>query len=255
VARVVLEQAELQNYGNKNDVMLINRNILEIPVPAEGQILARNKPIYLEVSDPRYQRSNTETIAPTRIEAAPLIRLQPGCSVAGLVVDGQGKPIAEAMVQVRDSRQLNLEGSAYTGRNGRFAFRDVKPGRWTVVVQAEGYAAAWVPIVADVSRPVENQFVLEPGEVISGLVIDPDGNPVPGAAVGWANPIRADGRPDEPLELNAMTASGADGSFRLGPLPQGRFQITALKEAPRSLGEAKARSGQADVVITVNAGG
>ena len=158
------------------------------------------------------------------------------------------------MVQVRDPNRLNYDGAVYTSTDGRFAFHDVKPGRWTVVVQAEGHAPAWAPIVADVSRPVENQFVLEPGAMISGQVIDPDGKPVPGAAVGWANPIRADGKPDEPLELNAMTASDEDGSFRLGPLPPGQFQITALKEAPRRLGKITARSGRIDVVITVNAG-
>ena len=125
------------------------------------------------------------------------------------------------MVQVRDPNRLNYDRAAYTSTDGRFALHDVKPGRWTVVVQAEGHAPAWAPIVADVSRPVENQFVLEPGEFITGKVIGTDGKPVPGAAVGWANPIRADGKPDEPLELNAMTATAEDGSFRLGPLAPG----------------------------------
>jgi hypothetical protein len=69
--------------------------------------------------------------------------------------------------------------------------------------------------------------------------------------VGWANPVRADGKPDEPLELNAMTATAEDGSFRLGPLPLGEFQITALKEPPRRLGKLMVKANQAGVVITV----
>jgi beta-lactamase regulating signal transducer with metallopeptidase domain/uncharacterized GH25 family protein len=255
VVRVVLDQAELQNYGDKDDVMLINRNILELPVPAEGQFLARGQPIHLEVSHPRYQRLNTETSSPTHSEAAPSIRLEPGSMVSGLVVDGSGKPIADAMVQVRDPNRLNHASTAFTGPDGRFAIHDARPGRWTVVVQAEGRAAAWAPIVADVSRPVENQFVLEPGEFLSGKVLGPDGKPVPGAAVGWANPIRADGRPDESLELKDMTATDAEGLFRLGPLPPGQFQITAVKEGPRRMGRTTARSGQSGVAVTIRPGG
>jgi lipopolysaccharide export system permease protein len=37
IVRVHLDQAELQNYGKEDDVMLINKNILEIPIPPESQ--------------------------------------------------------------------------------------------------------------------------------------------------------------------------------------------------------------------------
>ena len=37
MVRVHLDQAELQNYGKEDDVMLLNKNILEIPIPPESQ--------------------------------------------------------------------------------------------------------------------------------------------------------------------------------------------------------------------------
>ncbi|WP_165221366.1 LptF/LptG family permease [Aquisphaera insulae] len=38
MVRVTLEQAEVQNYGEKEeDVMLVNNDVLEIPIPADGQ--------------------------------------------------------------------------------------------------------------------------------------------------------------------------------------------------------------------------
>jgi lipopolysaccharide export system permease protein len=37
IVRVHLDHAEMQNYGKEDDVMLINRNILEIPIPQENQ--------------------------------------------------------------------------------------------------------------------------------------------------------------------------------------------------------------------------
>ena len=37
LVRVHLDKAELQNYGKEEDVVLINKNILEIPIPQESQ--------------------------------------------------------------------------------------------------------------------------------------------------------------------------------------------------------------------------
>ena len=37
MVRVYLDEAEVQNYGKEEDVMLINKNILEIPIPPENQ--------------------------------------------------------------------------------------------------------------------------------------------------------------------------------------------------------------------------
>ena len=37
IVRVHLDQAEVQNYGKEDDVMLLNKNILEIPIPPESQ--------------------------------------------------------------------------------------------------------------------------------------------------------------------------------------------------------------------------
>src|SRR4051794_11015116 len=39
IVRVHLDKAELQNYGKEDDVMLLNKNILEIPIPPENQFM------------------------------------------------------------------------------------------------------------------------------------------------------------------------------------------------------------------------
>jgi hypothetical protein len=124
----------------------------------------------------------------------------------------------------------------------------LKPGLYEVVVQSPTHAASWRPIVAGEVLS-GHQFILEPGGYISGKVVSADGEPVAGAAVGWIQQVTSDGLPSRGLELNTMTATGADGKFRLGPLPHGEFQITALAGSPRRLGKATVKTGGARVII------
>lgn len=120
------------------------------------------------------------------------------------------------------------------------------------MVQSAHFAAAWAPVVANLSRPVQNQFVLEQGGYVTGKVVDGDGKPLARASVGWVVPVRSDGQLDETLELSSMTATGEDGTFRLGPLPQGEFQITAVAEGSTyRIGKSLAKANQQGVVIAV----
>jgi lipopolysaccharide export system permease protein len=63
--RVHLDQAELQNYGKDDDVMLLNKNILEIDIPPESQFTMdkavqefTNDEIDVEVAKARVQMAN-----------------------------------------------------------------------------------------------------------------------------------------------------------------------------------------------------
>jgi hypothetical protein len=53
----------------------------------------------------------------------------------------------------------------------------------------------------------------------------------------------------EGLELGRMTSTAEDGTFRLGPLSQGEYQLTSVIERPRRLGRATVRSDQTNAVI------
>jgi len=81
-------------------------------------------------------------------------------------------------------------------------------------------------------------------------VVSESGKPVAGAAVGWVELILPERRPGQIFKLDAMTAADADGQFRLGPLPAGKFQIKAVAESPRRLGKTAATV-NGTTVITV----
>jgi hypothetical protein len=143
------------------------------------------------------------------------------------------------------------EQTAHTDRNGRFEFHNMMPGRRWILVQAQHLAAAWTEIVASPARPVQNQFVLEPGDSIGGKVVNKTGKPVAGVSVGCGvrfSGVRGIARE---LSFDTWTLTAEDGSFRLGPLPPGELRLTAVLESLRLAGEAVVEGNRADVVITV----
>jgi beta-lactamase regulating signal transducer with metallopeptidase domain/protocatechuate 3,4-dioxygenase beta subunit len=179
------------------------------------------------------------------------VTLQPGCAVDGLVVDEQGTPVPDASVQIRSPEgRGGFLRSCSTDEQGKFGFGDLSPGRWLVVVQPERHAPVHSVVVATRSG-VHNQYVLPGGGYILGKVIDSDGTPVARAHVGWVVPVAHNDEPKSELGLNRFTATAADGRFRIGPLPLGRFQLTGLAQSPRRLGQTIADANQTDVVIRI----
>ncbi len=124
------------------------------------------------------------------------------------MVNRRGDPVSNASVRVR-GLDLGDEGTtSLTDSEGRFQLRNVEPGRKLVLVQSPHLAAAWTLVVADPQQPVQNQFVIQPGESLAGKVRDPHGQPVAGASVGCSL-MTSDGLADGELELGLSTLTSA----------------------------------------------
>jgi hypothetical protein len=246
---VKLQDAEAQNFGKSDDMVNLVTGTLEFPIPYDPRALEIDPTIQLEVMHPRFQTAEVAARAPTRAEAAPRIQLERGFPVTGQVFDVQGQPIADALVQVREPKWGWVLADCFTTReNGMFSTPFVlKPGKYTVVVQSPDYAATWrTVLVGEVLA--SHQFLLQPGQYISGKVVDQSAKPVPGAALGRVRRLQGQGGDELKDDLSAMTATDTDGKFRLGPLPPGEFKITAIAESPRRLGSAIVKAGEATVI-------
>jgi uncharacterized GH25 family protein len=252
ILHLKMEKMEAQNFDRgalaDRSSVKADQTLLKIPLPADPRFVISEQPIYLEVTHPRFQTSNTAASAPTRADAAPLIRLEPGAGITAQILDERGGPVVDAMVQVRDDSGRSL-ATAFTDREAGMCRIPaiLKPGRYTVVVQSATHAAAWRTIVTGEVLSA-HQFILEPGGYITGKVVSADGRPISGADVGWCEPIQSAGKPDRALELNTMTATDDDGRFRLGPLPTGDFQVTSVAGSPRRLGKTSAKVNGATVI-------
>ncbi|PJJ55542.1 Ig-like domain repeat protein [Compostimonas suwonensis] len=164
--------------------------------------------------------------------------LRRGGTMAGLILDSAGAPIAGAIVRG------NYDSESTSDESGAVLLRGLRPGsiRLTLsspagsdaiggIWQGEGLGggawetAALVTIAADGSTTPSNFTArLAVGRSISGVIADASGIPVAGVSVSSDNP----GTP-------AVT-TGADGSYTLHALPPGSYRVRATSTERFQLG-------------------
>ncbi|MEW6427531.1 MAG: carboxypeptidase-like regulatory domain-containing protein [Thermodesulfobacteriota bacterium] len=176
-------------------------------------------------------------------------------TVAGRVLDADGRPVAGAQVFVYDSGQVKRPAdfsSKKTGADGAYSV-EVAPGSYWLTAAARQSGASFGPLQSgdrhsgepekmtlaagerkswDVSifnlMEAARRFTKEKAEVVRvrGRVVDEAGKPVAMAYVV----ADTTARPAEiPAHVSAWT--GEDGGFEL-LLPRGAFHVAALREFP-----------------------
>jgi len=105
-------------------------------------------------------------------------------SLEGRVISSTtGAPLAKAMVTLdagNDKKYRTL-----SGKDGTFFFEDIEPNDYSVTIKRVGYLENELPelSVAPGERKKDVELKLTPQGVISGRVVDEDGDPVPQAQV------------------------------------------------------------------------
>jgi len=140
-------------------------------------------------------------------------------SVSGLVVDREmQQPIGSASVRAWSKGTAGLGGvvaGCRSDADGRFTL-DVEPGDYTLAVEAETYAELEVKTLVGDGGVSNLRLELMPDKEIVGRVVDTSGRGV-GAVRVLA--ISEDGLAGGAVE------SDADGTFRIGGLGEGRYNI------------------------------
>ena|SRR5688572_10058992 len=167
---------------------------------------------------------------------------QPTGILHGVVVRlGTSDPIRDAQISVESSNAVNAEPQfkATTDRDGRFTIEGLPPGQYPVTAKREGYFApdannpgsvlSRTTATITAQQTTEVKFTIVPAGAISGLIVAPDGKPVPDALVEVMRVVyRGAGR-----ALQTLGQSRADdrGEYRLFNLPPDNYLVAA---APRS---------------------
>ena len=209
-----------------------------VDVLAEGRKLGAT----VEVTDPGAAVDDGVTLE---------VRLQPCVTIAGRVLDEDGKPLSRSRVHL--SRNVDYPGQSgrsfgssvatldEVGEDGAYSFDTPIPGAtYNTQVQAKGHATATSRHVKiKPGQPVRLEDFRLPAldQEVKGIVVDARGKPVPGISVGYQRPDRTQAMyaPD-----GAVWFQDTDtlGRFSLTQLPRGPIRLQAYRrpeEADRSI--------------------
>jgi outer membrane receptor for ferrienterochelin and colicin len=90
--------------------------------------------------------------------------------IEGLVVDGDGKPVAGAVVALTDPLGAEIAAST-VDRSGRFHFPDISPGRYALRATTPGNAPQHLPLRVDGALPIE-VTIRVPARVTDTVVVE-----------------------------------------------------------------------------------
>lgn len=165
-------------------------------------------------------------------EAGPLrVSLQPGQQLRGFLLSAEGLPLEEAELWgerfMPPGRWSGEAQEISLGEGGEFKVDLPHPGRYRLALAARGHRPARLPeTVLDPGQAVDlGAVVLDRGGTLEGWLADADtGLPLEGASVKLF-PVGAAFVDALRRGALARTTSAADGSFDLGGLEAGEYEL------------------------------
>ncbi|MCS6953140.1 MAG: carboxypeptidase regulatory-like domain-containing protein [Bryobacterales bacterium] len=165
--------------------------------------------------------------------------------VEGRVVHAQtGEPLRRVSLTLRRMAREAVSFVATSDQDGRFVFENVEPGTYQLTAEragflrqaygARGAAYAGTPITVSPGQHLRDlDFKLLPQGVISGRVVDEEGEPVPRAQV---MAMRVGARMSR-FPAGSADATNDVGEFRIAGLAPGRYRVRAMPMREAFLGE------------------
>ena len=168
----------------------------------------------------------------------PVEQLGPNAIIGRVLDDATGQPVTAFNVdalpwepgppleRLAAAHDRPERSKPFTGAAGIFRLERT-PGRWDVIVNADGYLPG---VLADVTVPREDgqptEIRLSRGPSLTGLVSDAQGRPAPDVPV-FLHVVRQ--FTDEPPPRKALAQTDDLGRFRFSPLPPGEYAISLLE--------------------------
>lgn len=188
------------------------------------------------------------------------LKMKAGGSIAGTVVDKGGNPVPFASVRVSGSgRRMWTVAARQTTSDKRGAFELRGLARAKLQIRAESDTDASKIVEVDLEAHADARdlkLVLDVGGMISGVVVDDQGSPVPEVSVN-AFPDLFGGASTESIALAGMSSTTTDGAgaFTVHGLPDGAYKLWAQRgsSSANDWGQhgASAKVGDKSVRITL----
>ncbi len=159
------------------------------------------------------------------------LKLSHGGRVHGVVTDASsGKPIAGARISANDVADLHKD--AVTQEDGTFVLSGLggAGGNRSVTfnVTATGFARARRDVKVEDDREVAENFELQPTGLVTGRVVNSNGEPISGARVMAK---RASDSASSVEQILSNDLSDRDGKFQLSGIEAGENTVVRVKKA------------------------
>ena len=198
--------------------------------------------------------------------------LRRGLELKGLVKDEEGRPLGGVEVELRRPLRFRGRGGGMavtmlgpgslpareTSADGRFEFRGLEEGDYTLTARRPGYGRVTVdPVRLGEGEDLEPlELILAPGAAISGFLRDGSGAGAP----GWSVAARVAGEGGGPAAglgaLRTEEPSGPDGAFLIEDLSEGEaYNLQAMGPAGLGPRVADVTAPADDIEITVEGPG
>ena len=181
---------------------------------------------------------NPATIAVTPDDPAEIVQdfdlpdvpAEPPGPIAGRVLDPDGRPVPDAIVQVATIDSSEANGTARVDTEGRFQVQPRDRPTQLASRSPDGRLAVALEVGAGESEVVLD---LAPAATIRGRVIGPDGLPAPRALIGcsWGLHPSEDGRNQGPFWENYRT--DAEGRYMIPGMPVGTHALVSISQVDR----------------------
>jgi len=147
------------------------------------------------------------------------------------------EPLRKARVQLRSFDDPTRTISAVTGPDGRFHLRGIEPGRYKVQVSRNGFVSQeygqrkpndpGAILALQAGQEIKDLlFRLIPAAIITGRILDEDGEPLAQVMVSAVREIYFEGK--RTLATSSAVSTDDLGAYRLYGLPPGRYFVTAV---------------------------
>ena len=199
-------------------------------------------------------RSGVVLTADGRIDDLDM-RLQPECRVEGVVTGPDGQPLSGASVYARDENGSVIQRwpPTSTDASGRFTMTGLVPGKVTFAARTKTFASAETAAVrVSPDETTKVQIEMLKGTRLRVIVRGGEGQPV-GSFVTMAD---ASGRDLTMMYADYGFGGGQAGEGQvMGPVPPGRYRLTATNHDRKSESQDVSVAGEEEVVVTIELGG
>ncbi|HUR28550.1 MAG TPA: carboxypeptidase-like regulatory domain-containing protein, partial [Planctomycetota bacterium] len=185
-------------------------------------------------------------------------RLRAACTLSGKVLDASGAPVDKASIFVRDEagRPLDRFSVTATESNGTFVQKGLGAGRYTVSARTDALVSDEATVVLTEGEEAHVELRLEDGTMLVVTLSNDDGTDIDASfTVTDEKGRQVNGIYSLSDLMKIMTEGGFDSKHqRIGPLPRGKYTVTASSATGAKATKAIVLTGQSEKKITLKLG-